>query len=316
MLQHVVDAAWAAAGRKPLLVVGPGETGARDLFGDQADFVIQEERLGTGHAVQMAIPVLAGRAGQVLVMYGDTPLLRPETLQLLAQKQAETRAALSMLTMIGSPESTFGRILRDAHGRVREIMEVAQARRRPDAEAILGILELNVGVYCFQAEWLWANLPHLPLRRARSGVEYYLTDLVEMAINQERVVETVLLEDTDEGLGAGTRAELAQVEAAFRRRAARKWLEAGVTLVDPAATYIDPEVNIGQDTIIWPNSFIQGRSDIGRDCVIGPNTILRDVCLGDGCRVKQAVLEGVTLAAQTTLPPFTHLTAEQEYDEH
>jgi bifunctional UDP-N-acetylglucosamine pyrophosphorylase/glucosamine-1-phosphate N-acetyltransferase len=314
MVQHVVDTAWIVAGWKPFLVVGPKETGARDLFGDRVATVIQEERLGTGHAVQMAAPVLAGEAEQVLVMYGDMPLLRPETLQLLAQKQAATGAALSMLTMIGPPDSTYGRILRDEDGGVCEIMEVAQAGRRPDAEAILAIRELNVGVYCFQAEWLWANVPHLPLRQARSGVEYYLTDLVEMAINQGRAVEAVILEDADEGLGAGTRAELAQVEAAFHRRTTRKWLEAGVTLVDPAATYIDPTVTIGQDTIVWPNTFIQSGSVIGRDCRIGPNTILRAVSLGDGCCVEQIVLEGVTLPANTTLPPFTYMTAEQKHE--
>lgn len=315
MVQHVVETAWAVSGRKPLLVIGPGETGARDLFGDRVEYVIQEERLGTGHAMQIAAPVLAGRSAQVLAMYGDMPLLRPETLQILAQKQAQTTGAvLSMLTVIGSPKSTFGRILRDDAGRVREIVEVAQARRRPDAETILAIRELNVGVYCFQTDWLWANIPHLPLRQARSGVEYYLTDLVEMATNQDCAVEAAILDDPDEGLGAGTRAELAQVEAAFRRRAARKWLDNGVTLIDPATTYIGQEVIIGQDTVIWPNTFIQGRSEIGRDCIIGPNTILRATILGDGCRVEQSVLEAVTLANHTTLPPFTHLTAEDNHE--
>lgn len=311
MIQHVVETAGAVSGRKPVLVVGPGETGARDLFRDRVVYVVQEERLGTGHAVQMAAPLLADHAGQVLVMYGDMPLLRPETLRTLAKKQKETGAVITMLTVLGPPESTFGRIVRDEAGRVREIMEVAQARRQADADAILNISEHNVGVYCFQAKWLVDNLFNLPLRQARSGNEYYLTDLVEMAIRQERGVEPVLLEDADEGLGAGTRRELAAVEAAFRRRAARYWLDHGVTLIDPDATYIDPDVDIGQDTVIWPGSFIHGQTVIGRDCVIGPQAILRDARLGDGCQVAQVNLTGVTLEPGTMLPPFTYLVAEE-----
>jgi bifunctional UDP-N-acetylglucosamine pyrophosphorylase/glucosamine-1-phosphate N-acetyltransferase len=174
---------------------------------------------------------------------------------------------------------------------VVEIVEVAEARQRPDTEALLAIPELNVGVYCFDAKWLWANIPHLPLRQARQGKEYYLTDLVEMAAGQGLSVEAIIVEDPDELLGAGTRAELAAVEKAFRRRTARHWLVNGVTLVDPDATYIDPGVVIGRDTIIWPNSFLQGTTQIGEECVIGPNTILRNVRIGDRCWIEQSVIE-------------------------
>lgn len=307
MVQHIFEAAAAVADLKPVLVVGSGEEGAERLLGDAATYVVQEKRLGTGHATLAARDALRGRADQVLVTYGDMPLLRAETLRRLATTQAGREAAIAMLTVMGEPDSTFGRVIRDESGRVAEIIEVAEARLRDNTEALLAVRELNVGVYCFDAPWLWEQLPNLPVREARDGPEYYVTDMVGIAVTQGRAVEAVVVDDADEGLGAGTREELATVEKAFRRRAAKKWLEAGVTLVDPDATYIDPDVMIGQDTVIWPNTFLQGTTVVGRGCVLGPNSVIRDAKLGDGCRVPQAVVEEVTLTAGTEIAPFTHL---------
>jgi bifunctional UDP-N-acetylglucosamine pyrophosphorylase / glucosamine-1-phosphate N-acetyltransferase len=258
----------------------------------------------------MAKPVLDGRAEQVIVTYGDMPLLRAETLTALAQRQTETGAAVVMLACLGDPASSFGRVIRNEAGQVTAIMETAQARREPNAAELLAIREQNVGVYCFDGRWLWENISHLPLRQARSGPEYYLTDMVETAVQQGRPVEAILLPDADESLGAGTRAELVTVEKAFRRRANQHWLAAGVTLIDPETTYIDPEVVIGQDTVIWPNSYLQGQTVIGEDCLIGPNAILRDAIVGDNVEIVQAVVEGVVVAPGRRVPPFTHLQKE------
>jgi bifunctional UDP-N-acetylglucosamine pyrophosphorylase/glucosamine-1-phosphate N-acetyltransferase len=188
---------------------------------------------------------------------------------------------------------------------VVEIVEVAEARQRPNATQLLNLPEHNMGVYCFDADFLWANLPQLPLRQARGGPEYYLTDMVATAVQQGLRVEAVVTEDPDEGLGAGTRAELVAVEKAFRRRANAHWLAHGVTLVDPDSIYIDPDVQIGQDTVIWPNTYLQGKTVIGADCVIGPNAILRNAQVGDGCRVEMAVVEGVTVGEGTAVAPFS-----------
>lgn len=307
MVEHVFEAATAVANLKPVLVVGPGEEGARRLLGERAAYVLQKERLGTGHATLAARDALRGRADQVLVAYGDMPLLRAETFRQLAERQAAQGAAIAMLTVMGDRDSSFGRVIRDESDRVAEIVEVAEAHLRDDTEAILATRELNVGVYCFDAPWLWEQLLNLPLREARDGPEYYVTDMVGIAVAQGRAVEAVVLEDADEGLSAGTREELAAVEKAFRRRANGKWLAAGVTLVDPDATYIDPDVTIGQDTVIWPNTYVQGSAAVGEACVLGPNTIVRDAEIGDGCHVPQAVVENVTLAAGTEVAPFTHL---------
>lgn len=310
MVAHVFEAAAAAADLKPVLVVGPGEEGARGLLGEAARYVVQEERLGTGHATLVTRDALRGRADQVLVAYGDMPLLRAETFRRLAATQAEQGAVIAMLTVMGDRASSFGRVLRDGSGRVAEIVEVAEAQLRDDTEAILSTRELNVGVYCFDAPWLWEQLPNLPLREAREGPEYYITDMVGIAVAQGHAVEAVVVEDADEGLSAGTREELAAVDKAFRHRANAKWLAAGVTLIDPEATYIDPDVSIGQDTVIWPNTHVQGSTVVGQGCVLGPNSVIRDAAIGDGCRVPQAVVEKVKLAAGTEVAPFTHLRTQ------
>ncbi len=277
----------------------------RALLGERAAYVVQAEQLGTGHATMMAEALLKGQAMQVIVTYGDMPLLRAETLRRLATMQAETIATITMLTVLGDAASAFGRIVRGEDGSVREIVEVAEAKRRPDSEALLNTREQNVGVYCFDADFLWSNIHELPARQARSGTEYYLTDLIDTAVRQNLRVEAVITDVPDEGLGAGTRAELVAVEKAFRRRANAYWLAHGVTLIDPDSTYIDPDVQIGQDTIIWPNSYLQGKTAVGADCVIGPNTILRDARVDDGCRVEMALVVKTEVAAGTAVTPFS-----------
>lgn len=303
MVLHAFLAAEAAADLPPVLVVGPGETGVRALIGDRALYAVQPEALGTGHATRMAADILRGRADQVIVTYGDMPLLRTETLCRLADTQRDSGAAVALLSVVGEPSSTFGRVVRDERGRVREIVEVAEARRRPESESLLAIRELNAGVYCFDGVWLWANIDNLPVRRARRGDEYYLTDMVEMAVGQGRDVVALRSDDADEGLGAGTRAEMVEVERAFRRRVNTHWLAHGVTLVEPDATWIGPDVAIGRDTVIWPNTFLQGHTTIGEDCIIGPNAILRDAVVGDRCRIEQLLLKGATVPDDTTARP-------------
>ena len=308
MVQHVFETAVSVADMPPILVVGPDETGVQDLLGDGAKYVVQPEALGTGHAAQMAAPSADGRSDQVIVTYGDMPLLRAETLRRQAALQAETGAAVVMLSMMGDASSTFGRVVRDENGRIIEIVEVANARQRPSADELLAISEQNVGVYCFDADWLWHNIHNLPLRQARSGHEYYLTDMIEMAVQQGRLVEAIVVDDADEGLGAGTRAEMVAVEKAFRRRANAHWLDNGVTLIDPNTIYIDPDVTIGQDTIIWPNTYLQGKTTVGTDCVIGPNSIIRNATIGSHCRAEQVVVDGVAVADGTVIRPFSYLS--------
>ncbi|HSH04807.1 MAG TPA: NTP transferase domain-containing protein [Anaerolineae bacterium] len=310
MVQHVFNAAQAVADLPPVLIVGADESGVQDLLGDQAMYAVQAERLGTGHATKMAANILNGRSSQVIVTYGDMPLLRATSLQQLANLQAETGAAITMLTALTDDPASYGRIRRATNGDVLEIVEVATARQRPNTDELLAINEINVGVYCFDADWLWANIAHLPLRQARSGHEYYLTDLVETAVKQNKRVAAVITDDPTEGLGAGTRAEMVAVERAFRQRAINHWLANGVTILDPLSTYIDQTVTLGQDCVIWPNTYLQGHTQIGDNCVIGPNTTLRDTTVDEDCCLENVVIELSHITAGQVIPPFSHIQGE------
>ncbi|MGB3714738.1 MAG: NTP transferase domain-containing protein [Candidatus Promineifilaceae bacterium] len=307
MVELVFESSAAVTNIPPVVVVGPEDNAIRSILGDRAFYVEQPQQMGTGHATMMATGALRGRSRQVLVTYADMPLLRSGTMDHLARKQEHSQASVVILTVMGDSTSAFGRVLRNNNGRVTEIVEVAEAKRRPDAQALLNSSELNAGVYCFDSEWLWANLPMLPLRQARDGDEYYLTDMVGLAVSQGLTVEAIVVDDPDECLGAGTRQELAVVEKAYRRRINNSWMANGVTMLDPEVTYIDKTVTIGRDTVIWPNTYLFGATDVGEGCLLGPNAIIRDANIGHGCRIEQAVVEKVAIDDRTVVEPFSYL---------
>ena len=299
MIQYVLDAVAGLCETKPVLVVGYGAEALRKAVGESATCVVQSEQLGTGHAVMQARSVLEGQADTVLALYGDMPLLSPRTLQSLASAHQKGRAAVTLLTCVHEDSMGFGRILRSPDGRVLGIVEEAQAT--PEQ---LAIRELNCGIYCFRADWLWEHLPRLPL--SPKG-EYYLTDLVGMAVAEGQPVEGVLVDDALETLGVNDRLHLARVEGAVRQRIREQWMRAGVTMVDPVTTYIEATVAIGPDTIIEPNTHLQGTTRIGANSVLGPNTIIRDSTIGDDCRIEASVVEGAVVENHVSVGPFGHL---------
>ena len=255
---------WAVGAVEPLLdqppvvVVGYGKEQIQAYLGDRVRFVEQVQLLGTGHAVLQAAPSLQGQADVVLVTYGDMPLLKSETLRSLVahfeQQRGGGNLAIAMLTVTRDDPQGFGRIARDASGAIQAIVEEADCT--PTQRAIR---ELNPGIYCFDAAWLWANLPAVPV--SAKG-EYYLTDLVGMAVTQGcKVVTTAApVEEVD---GINTRVHLAQATTVLRRRILERHMLAGVTIVDPAATYIEADVEIGVDTTILPGCTLQGKTTIG-----------------------------------------------------
>jgi bifunctional UDP-N-acetylglucosamine pyrophosphorylase/glucosamine-1-phosphate N-acetyltransferase len=227
------------------------------------------------------------------------PLLLPETLRALAEAQAQSRSPLSLLTAHSAESRGFGRVVRDAAGQVSAIVEEAQA-----TPAELAIRELNVGAYCFEAAWLWPALAGLPL--SPKG-EYYLTDIVAAAVRQGRPPATAQVTQPDEAIGVNTRVHLAELEAALRWRINRRWMENGVTLLDPATTYIAPSARIGRDTTLLPNTHLWGDTQVGSGCAIGPNTIVRDTTIGDRCAIECSVLEGAVVEDEVSIGPFAHL---------
>jgi bifunctional UDP-N-acetylglucosamine pyrophosphorylase/glucosamine-1-phosphate N-acetyltransferase len=299
MLAYALETACSASTEIPVIVIGNGSEAVRTFLGETANCVIQNSQQGTGHAVMQAESTLRGQTDLVLVTYADMPLLRSESLIRLVEIQKKNTGPVTMLTVIAADPRGFGRVVRGPDGSVQAIIEEAAAT--PEQ---LSINELNVGAYCFSANWLWDALHRIPL--SKKG-EYYLTDAVELAVKAGLSVQALVSDDMAETIGVNTRVHLAEAEAAMRMRVNREHMLAGVTIINPTATYIEPGVTIGRDTVIWPNTYLQGKTVIGKNCVIGPNTIAEDTTIGDGCEILAAVMEKAVVEDNVSIGPFARL---------
>ena len=286
----------------PVLVVGHGREQVQQFLGERCRYVVQEELLGTGHAVAQAAPLLRSAVDAVLVTYGDMPLLRTATLEqllaLFAGARGTANPAIAMLTVTRDDPQGFGRIVRNADGEIAAIVEEADCT--PEQRQIR---ELNPGIYCFDAAWLWENLPRLTV--SAKG-EYYLTDLVGIAVAQARAVVTAPAPVTEVD-GINNRVQLAQAGAVLQRRVLEQHMLAGVTIIDPATTYIEDTVAIAADTVVLPGCLLQGETTIGARCQIGPYTQIVDSVLADDCRATYAVIEAARMDAHAEIGPFGHL---------
>lgn len=304
MIEWAVKTAQAVSQLPPVVVVGHKRELIEQLLGDRVHYAVQPEMLGTGHAVMQAADVLRGQAEVVLVTYGDMPLLRAETLQKLLDlftqlhNNEQIAPAIAMLTIARDDAQGFGRIIRNSQGEIQGIVEEVDCT--PEQKLIR---ELNPGIYCFDGAWLWQNLAQIPL--STKG-EYYLTDMVGIAVAQGRRVVTMSapLADVD---GINTRIHLANATAVMRQRILEKHMLAGVTIIDPAATYIEDEVTIGSDTTILPGTILQGSTSIGRHALIGPHAQIIDCLIGNHCRVVYSVLEQARMDDHSEIGPFGHL---------
>jgi len=299
MVFHALNSARTVSTETPLVVIGHGAEAVRQAIGDAADCVIQEQQLGTGHALLQAEAALQGKTDIILVTYGDMPLLRAETLQRLVDAQRVNTGPISLLTVTHDNPRGFGRILRKADGNVAAIVEEQQASPQQ-----LAIKELNVGAYCFNATWLWEALHRIQL--SPKG-EYYLTDTVELAVKENRSVQAIQMDDFTETIGVNTRIHLAEAETAMRRRINERHMLAGVTFIDPLSTYVNEQVSIGSDTVVWPNTYLVGKTSIGQHCQIGPNSHICDTRIGSNCKVLMSVTEGAVLEDHVDMGPFARL---------
>lgn len=296
MILYSIQAVAEATGRKPVVVVGHGADAVRATAGDRADFALQEQQLGTAHALAVTRPLLEGRTDLVLLATADMPLLTADTFARLIAEQKANDGPVTMLSLIAEDPHGFGRVVRGPGGEVLAIVEEAQAT--PEQ---LAIRELNASVYCFRADWLWPALERV--EKSPKG-EYYLTDLVGIAVGDGYTVRALVAEDPQEAIGINTRAYLAEAEEIMRNRINQRWMDAGVSLVDPRTTYIEPDVTIGKDTIIYPNTHLRGETRVGSDCRIGPNAVLNGALVGDGCTVLSAVVEDSVLEEGARVEPF------------
>jgi bifunctional UDP-N-acetylglucosamine pyrophosphorylase/glucosamine-1-phosphate N-acetyltransferase len=274
MLAYAIDVAESLSPERLVVVIGRDGDKVRQVFGGRS-FVEQAERRGTGHAVLQARGALEGFAGDVLILYGDTPLLRAETLERMRAEKAKRRLDLVVLSAM---EPLPGRIVRDAQGRFQRIVETTDAT--PDE---LRIAEGNTGTYLVDADLLWKALDQLDPANAQG--ELYLTDIVAIAVRDGRTVDAIALDDADEALGINSRGELARASAVLRRRKAERVMEDGVTLIDPDATYLDWDVQIGRDTVVEPGCVIQGPSRIGERCRIKAHTVIESSEVGDDVQI-------------------------------
>lgn len=267
-------------------------------------YVTQDQQLGTGHAVRIAheaatAPDASGHAPQtILVTYGDTPLVRAETLRHLLVEHERAGATLTFLTGHTSEPNDYGRVLRDAAGRVRGIVEVKHATPNE-----LALREVNSGIYAFDADWLWSRLDQL---QPHPNGEYYLTDLVDVAVREGRSVATHSVA-LDETMGINDRVALAEAERVLRERIVRELMLSGVTIEDPATTYIHVGVQVGQDSIIRPGCHLLGATTIGERCDIGPNSVIRDSRIGDDCQAQASWVEEAVMEPGSRIGPMSHL---------
>ena len=299
MLLHVCEAARKAGVDKQIVVVGHGREKLLENL-PELNYVVQEEQLGTGHAVFQAKEAIGADVERVLVLCGDTPLLTSATLKNLIQHHEKTGAVATILTAEIENPYGYGRILRDSSGSVKKIVE----HRDASPEELL-IIEINSGTYIFEKTDLFAALDRLTPDNSQG--EYYLTDVISVFFSQGKKVSAFKTEDADEIQGINDRVQLAVAEEILRNRKNRELMLSGVTLIDPSTTYIDTNVEIGQDTIIFPHTFIQGNSVIGSGCQVGPSCRLQDCVLGDNSVVQYSVLVESRFGQGCKIGPFAYV---------
>ncbi len=311
LILSVVDAVHVATGTSPVVVTARGERAVSDLLGDAATCVEQEAALGTGDALRSVPPALRA-PGPVLVIHGDVPLIRPETLERLLAAHASSPRACTLLLALPADPSGMGRVIRDAEGHVLRIVEEADLA---PGEPIP--MECNAGIYVFEGMQLWPALDRLSTANAQS--EYYLTDVVALLTGP---VEAVVVPDPDEVLGINDRRQLAAAEAVLRRRTVEALMLSGVTVEDPATTYVDVQVVVGRDSLIRPMTSLRGATTLGAGCEIGPMAVLSDVRAGDRVVVGPSHLEecelgdGVRVGSYCRVRPNTVLASGVELGTH
>jgi bifunctional UDP-N-acetylglucosamine pyrophosphorylase/glucosamine-1-phosphate N-acetyltransferase len=302
LIERVLRAADALAPASITLVVGHGANEVRALLGSgrNLQFVVQEKQLGTGHALLQTRPLLEGKSGVVVLLSGDVPLLTRNTLKSLIDTHVQSEAAATVVTAEMPRPFGYGRIIR-TNGRITRIVE-----ERDASPAQRKVTEINSGIYAFDLEPLFAALDSIGTSNNQG--EYYLPDLVAIFRKQKRTVATWTVERAEEIRGINSRTELAEVSAMVRQQKNEELMAAGVTLIDPATTYVDSDVVVGADTVIHPCVFLEGSTEIGAACEIHSGSRIVNSTLGDRvCVRNHTVVTDSTIDAGAFLGPFAHI---------
>ena len=287
---------------KTIVVVGHQADRIQEMFNDfKIDFALQKEQLGTGHAVLQAIPFLQSFSGTVLILCGDVPLVKVETLRSFIDTYKENKSTLSVLTAVVEEPFGYGRILRNSEGWLEKIVEEKDASEKERM-----IREINTGIFCVKAPFLMGGLREIGKENAQG--EYYLTDLVEIAKKKGLRCSAHIVADPVEVMGINTRVDLAVANEKLRQEKLKDLMLSGVTIVDPKTTYVDRTVEVGKDTLLYPNCHLQGRTKIGERCIIEPNSKVSDSIIGNDVTIRSnSVITESKIEEGASIGPFAHL---------
>jgi bifunctional UDP-N-acetylglucosamine pyrophosphorylase/glucosamine-1-phosphate N-acetyltransferase len=307
LIEHVLRTADSLAPASCTLVVGHMAERVKTALAGRSglEFALQEPQLGTAHALLQAEPLLASARGTLVLLSGDVPLLRAATLRRLVAEHAARQAAVTVVTAAVERPHGYGRILR----RGGDLVAIVEERDATPEQRAVG--EINSGIYAFDLEPLFGALRGIAAENAQG--EYYLPDIVAGYVRDGRTVGTVTVEDAAEIMGINSRRELAEVGALVRRQKCDELMEAGVTIIDPSATYIDPDVTVGPDTVIHPNVYLEGRTRVGRGCELHSGVRLVDATVGDEVVIANfCVVTSSEIASRARIGPFAHLRPESQ----
>ena len=302
LLRYPVELLGRLGVDRVVVVVSPAnQDTVKALLGDGVDYAVQPSMTGTAGAVKAAATMLQGQADQVVVIGGDAPLVTDDSVRRLLDGHLKEGRKMSIMSGIVQTSAGLGRVKRDL-GSQQNVLGIVEAT--DDTERDGQPVEVNSGVYCFQADWLWENLEKVDVS---SNGESYLTDLAAVAAELGASVAALTSNDPDEVLGFNNLVELAHLEDIQRRRIRERWMLLGVTITDPSSVMIDGGVTIGQDTVILPNTMLLGDTTIGSNCEVGPGSVVKDSTIGDRCRVTSSALEDAVMESGVDIGPFSHL---------
>ncbi|MGL4655703.1 MAG: bifunctional UDP-N-acetylglucosamine diphosphorylase/glucosamine-1-phosphate N-acetyltransferase GlmU [Sarcina sp.] len=308
MVNHVIDTIRAAELNEVNVIIGKGAELVKERTASRnVSYSLQEEQLGTGHAVICTKDFLKGKSGVVAIFTGDAPLIKEETVKSLIETHIQEKNFATLLTSVIENPTGYGRIIRE-NEEVDRIVE-----HKDCSENELAVKEINAGMYCFDIESLLASLDKLSNDNAQG--EYYLTDVIGILKSEGKKVGAMIT-DFEETIGVNSRAELSVVEGILRKRINRKHLDNGVTLIDENSTYIGQEVVIGQDTIIYPNTVLEGKTVIGEDCIIYSNSRLSNAVIGNETTIESSVIVDSKVGDNTTVGPFAYIRPDSNIGNH
>lgn len=300
MIKHICDELKKVDITQTIAIIGHGKEAIRKIMKDEVTLVEQNEQLGTGHAVKMAAPILKEEEGITLVINGDAPMLRKETIEALIDTHLSQGNKATVLSADCDCNNAFGRVVRNENGNVDAIIEVKDA-----SVDQLKIREVNTGIYCFDNQWLFKALEEVTNDNAQK--EYYITDVVKILNKKNQQVGSYIIDDFDEVGGINDRVELARATKKLQQRINHEHLLNGVTIIDPDNTYIGRDVEIGSDTIIEPGCVIKGKTKIGVNCHIGPHCEFDNVEIKDSVEIKFSVISDSIIESGVDIGPYARL---------